>query len=78
MSHLSTYIIILVAIFVVVGIIMAVSAARMRNRGQKVPTSTAPIPDREQSNRHTRIDNDPGKSAYNGSSPRNERERNRS
>lgn len=77
MSQLSTYIIILVAIFVVVGIIMGVSMVRLRNRGRNVPTVTAPIPDREQSNKQTRMDNTTDTS-YNGSSPRNERERNRS
>lgn len=77
MGQLSTYIIILVAIFVVVGIIIAVSMVRSRSNGKSVSNVTAPIPDREQSNRQTRLDNTTDTS-YNGSSPRNERERNRS
>ena len=77
MAQLSTYIIILVAIFVVVGIIIAVSMVRSRNNGKSVSSVTAPIPDREQSNKQTRLDNTTDTS-YNGSSPRSERERNRS
>ncbi len=77
MSQLSTYIVILVVIFVIVGIIMAISMVRLRNSGRNVPTVTAPIPDREQGNKQTRADNAPDTS-YNGSSPRNKRERNRS
>lgn len=77
MGQLSTYIIILVAIFVVVGIIIGVSMVRSRNNGKSVSSVTAPIPDREQSNKQTRLDNTTDTS-YNGSSPRNERERNRS
>lgn len=77
MSQLSTYIIILVVIFVIVGIIMVVSTVRLRNSGRNVPTVTAPIPDREQGNKQTRRDSAPDTS-YNGSSPRSEKERNRS
>jgi heme/copper-type cytochrome/quinol oxidase subunit 2 len=77
MFQLNTFIIILVAIFVVVGIIMAVSMVRLRNRGKDVSTVTAPIPEREQSNKQTRLDNTTDTSP-NGSSPRSERERNRS
>ena len=77
MSQLSTYIVILVVIFVIVGIIMAVSMVRLRKHGRNASTVTAPIPDREQSNKQTRIDSAPDTS-YNGASPRNEKERNRS
>ncbi|GAC1358740.1 MAG: hypothetical protein NVS2B12_14770 [Ktedonobacteraceae bacterium] len=79
MSQIFTYAIILVALFVIVGIIMAVSAARMRRNGQNVQTTTAPIPDREQSNKHTRKDNGTDAMYNDNAAPSiNERERNRS
>lgn len=55
---LSWYIVALIVIFIIVMIIMAISAARSRKGHPEVDghTSSAPIPNPEQRNPHTRID----------------------